>query len=379
MTTNVQKHRIFLSAAEPSADAHCAALAHVLSRRDDIELVGVGGPKMAEAGVELLESTVRHAAMTYKAFAKVLYFRSVIKKIKNYLMDNRTDLVIVCDSPAFNFHVAKVAKSLGTKTVFYVAPQLWAWAPWRINKLKKSCDKLCCILPFEEAWFKERSVDAEFVGNPLLEESNCEPAKKYYLGFEPDRAKIAIMPGSRAAEIQSLWIPMQQIALGLQGKYPKMQFTVVALDDETEQTLRSQQLQDFSCEYSIGSVYTTARVSDFAIVTSGSATVQIASAGCPMVIMYQSSKILWHLVGRWLVNTEHLSLVNILAKHELVPEFMPYFDSVEPIESRIEGLLVLKDLLVQTSSELVELIRSLTDKHASEQVAQIVEDMLNQK
>jgi lipid-A-disaccharide synthase len=216
----------------------------------------------------------------------------------------------------------------------------------------------------------------EFVGNPLFEESDLEPAKKYYLGFEPDRAKIAIMPGSRDSEVQSLWIPMQHIAANLQDKYPKMQFTVVALNEKTEATLRSQQLDDFSCEYSIGSVYDTAKASDFSIVTSGSATLQVASAGCPMVIMYQSSKFLWHLVGRWLVTTKHLSLVNILAQHELVPEFMPYFDSIEPIEEKIEGQLILKDLLVQTSNELVELVRPLAAKNASQRVAEIVEGML---
>lgn len=379
MAANEQKYTVFLSAAEPSADAHCAALARELSKSPHLGLVGVGGPQMAAAGVELLETTVDRASMAYKAFAQVLYFHKLIKRIKNYLTDNPVNLVVLCDSPAFNFHLAKAAKSLRSKTLFYVAPQLWAWAPWRIHKLHKLCDKLCCILPFEEDWFKKRRINAEFVGNPLLEESSGEPTKKYYLGFEPDRARIAVVPGSRTAEIQSLWTPMQQIAIRLKNKYPGIKFTTVALNEKTRQTLNYQQLPQFSCEYAIGSVYDTARASDFAVVASGSATLQVAAAGCPMVVMYQSSKLLWHLVGRWLVTTKYLSLVNILAQQQLVPEFMPYFDSVDPIEAKIEQLLGLKDLLIRTSSDLVELTRPLTTKHPSQRVAQIINEMLTQK
>jgi lipid-A-disaccharide synthase len=377
MAGNGQKYCVFLSAAEPSGDAHCAALAKALGSTDSVRLIGVGGPKMAAAGVELLESTTERAAMTYNAFSQVLYFHGLVGKIKNCIKENNIDLVIVCDSPAFNFHVAKAAKSLGAKTLFYVAPQLWAWAPWRIRKLEKYCDKLCCVLPFEQDWFSSRGIDTEYVGSPLLEEINSEPAKKYYLGFEPERGHAAIMPGSRSAEIDSLWPAMQHIAAGLQIKYPGMKFTIVALNEKVRKHLQYTQLPELSCEYVIESVYDTARAADFAIVASGSATLQVAAAGCPMVIMYQSSKLLWQLVGRWLVTTKHLSLVNIIAQHELVPEFMPYFDSIVPIEEKIEELLNQKELLVHTSSELVELVRPLVNKHPSHRVAQIVNEMLN--
>jgi lipid-A-disaccharide synthase len=379
MAGKERKYSVFLSAAEPSGDAHCAALARALSSTDSVRLIGVGGPKMAAAGVELLESITERAAMTYNAFSQVLYFRGLVGKIKNFIRENNIDLVVVCDSPAFNFHVAKAAKLLGAKTLFYVAPQLWAWAPWRIRKLEKYCDKLCCVLPFEQDWFSSRGVDTEYVGSPLLEAINSEPTKKYYLGFEPGRAHAAIMPGSRSAEINSLWPAMQHIAAGLQINYPKMKFTVVALNEKVRQHLQSSQLPELFCEYVIESVYDTARAADFAMVASGSATLQVAAAGCPMVIMYQSSKLLWELVGRWLVTTKYLSLVNIIAQHELVPEFMPYFDSIVPIEEKIEELLNQKELLVHTSSELVELVRPLVNKQPSRRVAEIVNEMLNSK
>ncbi|NIP27181.1 MAG: lipid-A-disaccharide synthase [Phycisphaerae bacterium] len=374
-----KKYRIFLSAAEPSADAHCAGLITSLQQRGyDIEFVGVGGPKMAAAGCNLLESTTGKAAMIYNAFKEVLHFIGVVRRIKRYFKNNKVDLVIVCDSPSFNFHVAKAAKSAGIKTIFYVAPQLWAWASWRIRKLRKFCDKLCCILPFEQDWFGQRGLEAVFVGHPMLDELHIDlpGQRRNYADFNPANSRIAIMPGSRNAEINSLWLPMQQIATRLKKKYPEMTFVTVAVDAEKELILKEKQIPAFDCQYTIGSVNETARSADFAIVASGSATLEVTAAGCPMVIMYQSSWILWHLVGWWLVKSRFLSLVNILAEKELVPEFMPYFTSIDPIVESIENLLEDSNGLSQLSGDLINLVKPLAEKKASEEVAVIVVDML---
>jgi len=379
MADKDKTYRIFISAAEPSADAHCAALINSLTKKGyDIEFVGVGGPKMASAGCRLLETTTGKAAMIYKAFRYVVHFYGVIRRIRSFLKNNKVDLVIVCDSPSFNFHVAKAAKRANIKTVFYVAPQLWAWAGWRIRKLRKYCDKLCCILPFEQDWFGQRGVEAVFVGNPLFDEMNIDLTnqKRQYADFEPKNARFALLPGSRDAEIDSLWLPMQQIANRLKQKYPAMTFTTVTVDAEREKILKAKQIPGFECQYTIGSVNETAGSADFAIVASGSATLEVTAAGCPMVIMYQSSRILWHLIGWWLIKSKYLSLVNILSAQELVPEFMPYFSSIEPIVETIEHLLEDSDRLSQISSELIKLTEPLAKKNASDQVANIVLKML---
>jgi len=373
-------YRIFISAAEPSADAHCAGLIAALQKSSyDIELVGVGGPKMAEAGCKLLETTGAKAAMIYKAFSQVGSYIKLIKRLTRFLKTHKIDLVIVCDSPAFNFHIAKAAKKAGIKTLFYVAPQLWGWAGWRIRKLRKCCDKLCCILPFEQNWFSEKGVDTTFVGNPLLDELQpcLHSYLKNYADFDPKNLRLALMPGSRAAEIDSLWQPMQQIALRIKKKYPAATFITVAVDAKRKQALKAAQIAGFECQYTIGSVSETAAAADFALVASGSATLQVAAVGCPMVIMYQSSRILWHLIGRWLLKTKYLSLVNILAGKELVPEFMPHFSSIEPIVQSIEQLLEDKDKLAQISNELIKLAEPLAEKKARDEVANIVIEMLD--
>ena len=377
MPNKDKKFRVFISAAEPSADAHCAGLITAIKENNPgIEFVGVGGPKMAQAGCELLENTTGKAAMLYKAFSQIARFYKILKHIKHYFKNNNVDLVIVCDSPSFNFHVAKAAKKVDIKTLFFVAPQLWAWGGWRIRKLRKCCDKLCCLLPFEQDWFGQRGMDAVFVGNPLMDKLKIAGTRhEQYADFEPKNAKIALMPGSRAAEIDLLWPPMQQIALRLKEKYPAATFVAVAVDARREEILRAAQIPGFECQYSIDSVNKTAGAVDFSIVTSGSATLEVAAAGCPMVIMYQASRILWYLFG-WAMNTKYLSLVNILSGRELVPEFMPNFTLIDPIVASIELLLQDNDKLAKLSSELTKLTEPLAEKKACREVANIAIEML---
>jgi lipid-A-disaccharide synthase len=346
----------------------------LLNVRGDVEFVGVGGAKMAEAGCELLETTVGRASMIYNAFGHVVHYYRLIRRIRRYLGENRVDLVVVCDSPAFNFHVAKAAKRAGIRTVFYVAPQLWAWAAWRIGKLRRCCDKLCCILPFEQEWFGSRGVDTVFVGHPLLDEA-CTGGRGYE-DFEAGSVRVALMPGSRAAETGSLWLPMQKIAGRIREKFSDAKFVTVAVDEQGRRKLEAAQIAGFECEYSVRTVSETARQADFSIVASGSATLQVAAAGCPMVIMYQSSRVLWHLVGRWLVRMKYLSLVNILAGRELAPEFMPYFASVEPIAEKCVEMIADSERLMKVSGELIELVKPLRTGNASERAAEVVGEML---
>ena len=374
-----KKYRVFLSAAEPSADAHCAGLIAAMNKSSPgIKFVGVGGPKMAQAGCELLEHTVGKAVMIYKAFSQVAYFYKLIKRINHYFKSNNVDLVIVCDSPSFNFHVAKAAKKAGIKTLFFVAPQLWAWASWRIRKLRKFCDKLCCILPFEQDWFGQRGVDAIFVGNPLLDKLEIAIGRhEQYSNFDAKNARFALMPGSRAAEINSLWRPMQQIALRLKEKYSGATFVAVAVDSGREEILRTAQIPGFECQYSVDSVNKTAGAVDFSIVASGSATIEVAAAGCPMVIMYQINRTLWRLFGWMIIRAKLFSLVNILAGRELVPEFMPCFASIEPIIASIENLVQDSSKMAQLSGELARLTEPLAKKKASLEVAKIAVEMMH--
>lgn len=379
MNAKRRKQRIFVSVNDPSADVHCGALIRALKERHpDLTFVGIGGPKMTAAGCELIEETVGKAVMTYKALAHVGHFYKLIKHVKSYLKAEPVDLVIVCDSPAFNFHIAKGAKKAGVPVLFYVAPQLWAWGAWRIGKLRRCCDKLCCLLPFEESWFGSRGVDTTFVGNPLLDKmpEDLSTFRKDYSDFNPSRARIGLMPGSRATEIELLWPAMQAIAVRLQETYPGACFVAVAASEDRRALLEKMHVDGFKCEYAVDSVTHTASEVDFTFVASGSATLEVASAGCPMVVMYQTNRILWHLLGRWLVRSKFLALVNVLADRRVVPEFMPYFTSVDPIVAQAQALLADPEALGRISNELVDLTQPLTGKRAAPEVARIALEML---
>jgi len=372
-------YRIFFSAAEPSGDKLCAKLINALNKTGyNFEISGLGGPNMAEAGCSIILDTTKRAAMTYNAFSQIFFFYNAAKKAKQHFAAVKPDLVVVCDSPSFNFHIAKAAKNAGIKTFFYVAPQLWAWAEGRIKKLKTLCTAgLAAILPFEPEWFAKRGLECKFVGNPLLEDIDLNSvATKRYNNFSVSKAHVALMPGSRSAEIETLWPAMQQIARTLKARHPAIKITVVAANENIAQHLRSTEVKSLRCQFTVDSVFETAKKVDFSIVASGSATLQVAAAACPMVIMYQSSKFLWNLVGKRIVKTKYLSLVNILAQDRLVPEFMPYFESTAPIANVTESLLNNPEKLTNLSIALAELTKPLTGLKASQNAAQMIIEKL---
>jgi lipid-A-disaccharide synthase len=378
MTDTKKPTRIFVSAAEPSGERHCADLIKACLKLDpSLEFVGIGGPKMEAAGCRLLENTSKKGSMLHNALKDVVYFWKLLQRIKTLLREDPVDLVIVCDSPSFNFHVAKAAKKAGTRTMFYVAPQLWAWAAWRIHKLKRCCDKLCCILPFEEAWFKTRGMDAVFVSNPLLDgvTQDLTPHIRDYASYDPSQVKVGLMPGSRSAEIDLLWKPLQEIALQIKQTCPQAEFTTVAADQERNQALASCEIPGFECEYTVDSVRQTAQRMDFCLVASGSATVEVATTGCPLIVVYQSNPMGWHLAARWLIKTPYLSLINILADRELAPEFMPYFKSIDPIVDTARALIQDPTRLAQMSHDLISITQPLAQKNTAQTVARIALDM----
>ena len=169
---------------------------------------------------------------------------------------------------------------------------------------------------------------------------------------------------------------MQDIARRLKARHPSIRFTAVAANQQVEKKLRQSEFKSLRCDYAVDAVYDTAKKVDFTLVASGSATLQVAAAACPMVIMYQSSKLLWNLVGKRLVKTKYLSLVNILSQKELVPEFMPYFSSVAPIVDACEKYLHSPEKMVNLSAELAELVKPLADGSASQNVANMVIELL---
>ena len=218
-----------------------------------------------------------------------------------------------------------------------------------------------------------------FVSNPLLDgvTQDLTPHIRNYAAYDPNQVKVGLMPGSRSAEIDLLWQPMQEIAIQIKQTCPQATFTVVATDNDRKALLSSLEIPEFDCEYSVDSVRETAKRMDFCLVTSGSATVEVATVGCPMIVMYKASRLGWYLAARWLIKTPYMSLVNILANRELVPEFMPYFTSIDPLVDAARSLIQSPKQLAQTSEDLIKITQPLARQNTADTVAHIALDMVS--
>jgi lipid-A-disaccharide synthase len=349
---------IFVTAAEVSGDMHAAGLIEALRRRlGQAEFIGVGGPRMASAGCTLLEEPVRRAAMLGGAFTSILYFWRLIRHVKAEMALQRPALHVPVDSPAMNWHLCKAARRAGVPVMYYVAPQVWAWAPWRAKKLARLTDAVACILPFEQPYLRQRGVAATFVGHPLLD--RLAPANPPDLAEPAATAawRIALLPGSRDAELRGHVAAMACLAGRLKRRYPRAQFTFASVDAESARKIRDLAGEgDFAILG--GQTGAVLAGSHFAVVASGTATLEAAHFGVPMVIVHRANLLLYRLI-KPLICTKYLSLVNILAGYELAPELMPWGGSVDGLEAAAVRLLADLPALRQQRAKLLELAAPL--------------------
>ncbi|MCP4711780.1 MAG: lipid-A-disaccharide synthase, partial [Planctomycetes bacterium] len=371
------KRTIFISAAETSADAHGGRLIrHLREDSADLRFLGLGGRLMENEGCQLMENLVERSAMLAHAFSQVGFYFKLLRRVKKQFHQDRPDLVVLIDSPAWNFNVAKVAHKMGIPVLYYIAPQLWAWGGWRIKKLRRNVDKVACILPFEQQWFTERGVDAVYVGHPLFDDDQQIEAVEAWQKDSEKFPAVALLPGSRNHELNNLWPTMQQIALSIQDKFPKARFLACAADEEKIETLNINTNKKLSIDVKHTSIEATVRYADLALVASGTTTLEVAAQYCPMIIMYHVHPLQWHLVGKWLIKIKYLSLVNILAQKELVPEFMPFYRQEKQVAQTALGLLSDDKQLKKMREDLKELVEPIIKPGAAAKVAEIVKQML---
>jgi lipid-A-disaccharide synthase len=370
------KRTIFFSVADVSAKAHTARLIGRLKKEaDDLRFAGMGWAAMAGEGCQLLENLVERSAMLVHAIGGFWFYYRLLDRIKKHFQEDRPDLVVVVDSPAWNFHVAKAAYKLGIPVLYYIAPQLWAWGGWRIKKLRQWADRVACILPFEQQWFTERGIKAEYVGHPLFDDDRpiepAEPTPKDELTFPT----VALLPGSRNHEIKYLWPSMQQIAVSILDQYPQARFISCAVDESKIESLRQKALSRLNIEIRHTSIEAAVRHADLTLVASGTSTLEVAAQNCPMIVMYHVNPLQWHLLGRWVVKIKYLSLVNILADKELVPEFMPFYRQEAVAETALD-LLADEQRLMQMRQDLHKLVKPIIQPGAAAKISQIVMQML---
>ena len=364
---------IFISAADISAERHAAKLVEAVRKlRPGAKFVGVGGTNLAEQGVEMLADVMDQSAMTYQAIAKIGYFLRIIHNVGQLFKQRDFDAVVFVDSPALHFPMARKAKAQGIPSLYYIAPQVWAWRRGRRKKLRRLIDKIACVLPFEQDLFRSYGIDTTYVGCPLLDNfsswDNSQPAD-----FQKGQPTLALLPGSRAHEVEALAPAMITIAKRVREQWPKARFIIPAANEKIRgiiNDLLGSDKDDF--HVACGIIHQAIAASDFCIAASGTVTLEIAAHGCPMVVMYHVNPLIWKLIGWWLVPQRPLCLVNILAGEIIVPEFMPWYGSAEPVAKKVLELLADPQALQRSSSRLLELSEPLKRPGTAESTAQIL-------
>jgi lipid-A-disaccharide synthase len=309
---------------------------------------------MTKAGCRILADPTRHSAMLLGAARQVGFWLRLLKEIRRQLETERPAVVIPIDSPPVNLRVARAARDLKIPVCYYVAPQLWAWAPWRINKVRARTDTLCCVLPFEEEYFRNRGVNAVYVGHPIFE---SKPSGDVLTPPLPTgNIKIALFPGSRRSEIDANLPVMLRSIIVAQGRHPGTVFAAAAADSDRLWQIR-QEARKASVKIDIraGCADDIIRWADLVLTVSGTATLQIARYHKPMIIIYAVAGWKWNLAGRYLIQTKYMSLVNILANRELTPEFMPFYGSPDPVVNRLLDLIAHASQRQEISRQLSEL------------------------
>ena len=327
-----------MSAGEASGDHHAARLVReLLARRPDVKVDALGGPHLEAAGARILFPLPDLAVMGFAAvFQSLGKFIDVLRLYARYLRDERPDAVVLVDYPGLHVRFAALAKRQGIPVVYFVCPQLWAWAPWRARRFERAVDRALAILPFEVEYFRRRGIDATYVGHPaadsLAEREHDADDDALTARARASATPIALLPGSRPQEARANLPLMLRVARRIVDQHPDATFFLPMSRDDTRGVCAS--LIDADADAPpvvlVERVYPVLGAARFALVASGTATFEVAYHGVPMVVIYKITP-LHRFLGGQLLTVPWISQVNLIAGEELVPEFVTPDDPVDEL------------------------------------------------
>lgn len=318
--------KIFFSVGEPSGDQHAAHLIRELqAQQPGIECVGFGGPMMNAAGCRIDFPLTDLAVMgVFKVIPLLSKFRGLYHQAIAQFRRERPDAVVLVDFPGFNWWIARAAKRQGIPVFYYCPPQLWAWAPWRIKKVKRFVDHVLACLPFEAEWYQQRGVAAEYVGHPFFDEVAEKQLDQSFLNEQRarPRRRIAILPGSRNHEVQANFPIQIEVMRRLANEFSDVRFLVANYKDSQRQQCEEcfkQAAPELDVEFHTGKTSEILELAECCLMVSGSVSLEVLARGVPAVVQY-SCDWLFALLARMLVTVKYISLPNLVADRELMPE-----------------------------------------------------------
>jgi lipid-A-disaccharide synthase len=419
---------VFISVGEPSGDLHASKLIAELRRhRPELQISGFGGPLMEQQGFENLFRLTDLAVMGILLVLPLLgKFLRLLWQARRYLRTERPDLVVLVDCPGFNWWIARFARGAGIPVVYYLPPQLWAWGSWRIRRVRKYVDRVLACLPFEFDWYRARGVHATYVGHPFFDDVASRPLDHNFLdrfdravdrgstgedrGVRISNLKsqisnppvVAILPGSRNAELDLNFDLQLEIIARLHHQNPGLRFLVACYKDSQQQTCErhwrafaerqwpndatsnavngppSAVYRSPSIEFHVGKTSEIIEVANVCLMVSGSVSLEVLARGTPAVVQFHISRV-DRLIGRLVLTCDYISLPNLIAGREVFPEFLISGD-VEPalreITATLNGWLTDPRAHREKVAELDQLRRHVCVAGATQRAAEAVLECL---
>ncbi len=372
--------RIFLSAGEPSGDLHGSNLALALRRADPgVRCVGFGGERMEAAGCDLVYPLCRLAVMGFgRVFGMVGAFARLLRQADDSFREHRPDAVVLIDFPGFHWWLARRARAHGIPVFYFVPPQLWAWAGWRVRKMRRSVDHVLCSLPFEPPWYHARGVDAHYMGHPYFDELPRQQLNAAFVETQQERGGtvIGLLPGSRWQELEHNWGTLLGAAARVHAARPETRFLAACLKDEHRAWVEARlPTGGPPIEVHAGRTAEVIHLAKACVAVSGSVGLELLYRGKPSVVVYRTSRLMLPIV-HFLRNCPYISLVNLLAGKELFPELLTHRDESAAAAGHVLRWLDDATAYERVCAGLAELRRKVAEPGACDRAAGYILDVL---
>jgi lipid-A-disaccharide synthase len=350
-----------------------------LRARADVQLFGMGGPRMRDAGVELVADCSEVSLVGIVEIAKKYpALKRVFKRLVDEAARRKPRLAVLTDFPGFHLRLARALKPQRVPCVYFVCPQFWAWRPWRSNLVRRRFVRGLCIFPFEEEWYRSRGVEADFIGHPLVGHVAARRTRAQFAadsGLDAGKPILAILPGSRSGEIAHHMPTLMQACRLVRGDRD-VQFVLALAPGMKPSQIAPYLMPDVALHVVEDATYDALGAADLSIVSSGTATVEAALLDAPMIVVYRLAP-LTAAIARWLVRTPMFAMVNLIAGKRVVPEFVQKDFTPASLASEVIRLLASPEAREEMRRGLAEVREKLGPPGAVERAADLIAGMLS--